>query len=169
MSHNSTVTPSPPPSPHGRGSPLEAVEKSSPLPWGERQGEGREKALPFALARIGLEAGSLSQWLHAGLKEAGFAVELLETRHVRDAFKAMPVKTDRNRRQAPHRAADNRRTTSHIHAALNATRVELSVRAAQRPIRWKRCRNCPDGRAGEGAESRGKDKHYAFYGMVERI
>ena len=54
------------------------------------------KALPFSLARIGLEAGPLSQWLYAGLKEAGFAVELLETRHVRDAFKAMPVKTDRN-------------------------------------------------------------------------
>ena len=54
------------------------------------------EALPFALARIGLEAGPLSQWLYAGLKEAGFAVELLETRHVRDAFKAMPVKTDRN-------------------------------------------------------------------------
>jgi transposase len=53
------------------------------------------KALPFALARIGLEAGPLSQWLYAGLKEAGFAVELLETRHVRDAFKSMPVKTDR--------------------------------------------------------------------------
>ena len=53
------------------------------------------KALPFSLARIGLEAGPLSQWLYAGLKEAGFAVELLETRHVRDAFKAMPVKTDR--------------------------------------------------------------------------
>jgi transposase len=53
------------------------------------------KALPFALARIGLEAGPLSQWLYAGLKDAGFAVELLETRHVRDAFKAMPVKTDR--------------------------------------------------------------------------
>jgi transposase len=54
------------------------------------------KGLPFGLARIGLEAGPLSQWLYAGLKEAGFAVELLETRHVRDAFKAMPVKTDRN-------------------------------------------------------------------------
>jgi transposase len=53
------------------------------------------KALPFSLARIGLEAGPLSQWLYAALKEAGFAVELLETRHVRDAFKAMPVKTDR--------------------------------------------------------------------------
>ncbi|MGI9508753.1 MAG: IS110 family transposase [Geminicoccaceae bacterium] len=44
---------------------------------------------------IGLEAGPLSQWLYAGLAEAGFAVELLETRHVRDAFKAMPIKTDR--------------------------------------------------------------------------
>ena len=53
------------------------------------------KALPFALARIGLEAGPLSQWLYAGLKEAGFAVELLETRHVRAAFETMPVKTDR--------------------------------------------------------------------------
>jgi transposase len=37
----------------------------------------------------------LSQWLFAGLKVAGFAVELLETHHVRTAFKAMPVKTDR--------------------------------------------------------------------------
>ena len=47
------------------------------------------------MARIGLEAGPLSQWLYAGMREAGLAVELLETRHVRDAFKAMPVKTDR--------------------------------------------------------------------------
>jgi len=52
--------------------------------------------LGFGLARIGLEAGPLSQWLYAAMKEAGLAVELLETRHVRDAFKAMPVKTDRN-------------------------------------------------------------------------
>jgi transposase len=48
------------------------------------------------MARIGLEAGPLSQWLYAGMREAGLAVGLLETRHVRDAFKAMPVKTDRN-------------------------------------------------------------------------
>ena len=52
--------------------------------------------LATPLARIGLEAGPLSQWLYAALREAGFAVELLETRHVRDAFKAMSVKTDRN-------------------------------------------------------------------------
>lgn len=47
------------------------------------------------IVRIGLEAGPLSQWLYAGMKAAGLAVELLETRHVRDAFKSMPVKTDR--------------------------------------------------------------------------
>lgn len=52
--------------------------------------------LEHGLARIGLEAGPLSQWLYAAMKQAGLAVELLETRHVRDAFKAMPVKTDRN-------------------------------------------------------------------------
>jgi len=50
----------------------------------------------LSLTRIGLEAGPLSQWLFAGMREAGLAVELLETRHVRDAFKAMPVKSDRN-------------------------------------------------------------------------
>jgi transposase len=53
-------------------------------------------SLGFDLMGIGLEAGPLSQWLFAAMREAGLAVELLETRHVRDAFKAMPVKTDRN-------------------------------------------------------------------------
>jgi transposase len=53
------------------------------------------RELGLELARIGLEAGPLSQWLYAGLAEAGFTVELLETRHVRAAFQIMPVKTDR--------------------------------------------------------------------------
>jgi transposase len=52
--------------------------------------------LAVEVSRIGLEAGPLSQWLYAGMREVGLPVELLETRHVRDAFKAMPVKTDRN-------------------------------------------------------------------------
>jgi transposase len=49
-----------------------------------------------SLERIGLEAGPLSQWLYAAMKQAGLAVELLETRHVSKAFEAMPVKSDRN-------------------------------------------------------------------------
>jgi transposase len=51
--------------------------------------------LGLALTRIGLEAGPLSQWLHAGLSEAGFEAVLLETRHVKAALSAMIVKTDR--------------------------------------------------------------------------
>jgi transposase len=47
------------------------------------------------VTRIGLEAGPLSQWLHAGLSEAGLEAVLLETRHVKAALSAMVVKTDR--------------------------------------------------------------------------
>jgi len=53
------------------------------------------RGLRLEVARVGLEAGPLSQWLFAAMRAAGLAVELLETRHVRDALRAMPVKTDR--------------------------------------------------------------------------
>src|SRR6201986_1132073 len=52
-------------------------------------------SLGLEIARIGLEAGPLSQWLYAAMRDVGLTVELLETRHVRNAFKIMPVKTDR--------------------------------------------------------------------------
>lgn len=51
--------------------------------------------LKLPLARVGLEAGPLSQWLHAGLTKAGYEAVLLETRHVKAALSAMIVKTDR--------------------------------------------------------------------------
>jgi len=51
--------------------------------------------LGLPLARVGLEAGPLSQWLHAGLTEAGLEAVLLETRHVKAALSAMVVETDR--------------------------------------------------------------------------
>jgi transposase len=50
----------------------------------------------LCIARIGLEAGPLSQWLHAGLIAAGLPAILIETRHVKAALNAMIVKTDRN-------------------------------------------------------------------------
>lgn len=53
------------------------------------------RGLALPLARIGLEAGPLSQWLYAGLAAAGFEAVLLETRHVKAALSAMVVKTDR--------------------------------------------------------------------------
>ena len=52
-------------------------------------------AAGFSVARIGLEAGPLSQWLYAGLIAAGLETVLLETRHVKAALSAMTVKTDR--------------------------------------------------------------------------
>jgi transposase len=53
------------------------------------------RRLGLPLTRIGLEAGPLSQWLHAGLTATGFEAVLLETRHVKAALSAMIVKTDR--------------------------------------------------------------------------
>src|SRR4029450_14156835 len=44
------------------------------------------KELGFPVNRIGVAAGPLSQWLHAGLTQAGFETVLLETRHVKAAF-----------------------------------------------------------------------------------
>jgi transposase len=52
-------------------------------------------SLDVEVARIGLEAGPLSQWLFAGLTASGLEVVLLETRHVKAALSAMTVKTDR--------------------------------------------------------------------------
>lgn len=51
--------------------------------------------LGLEMEAIGLEAGPLSQWLYSAMSEAGLPVFLLETRQVRDAFRSIPVKTDR--------------------------------------------------------------------------
>lgn len=53
-------------------------------------------ALAHPVTRIALEAGPLSQWLHAGLVAAGFETVPLETLHVKAALSAMTVKTDRH-------------------------------------------------------------------------
>src|SRR5690349_16622493 len=53
------------------------------------------RRLSLSLTRVGLEAGPLSRWLHAGLAEAGFEAVLLETRHVQAALSALVVETDR--------------------------------------------------------------------------
>jgi transposase len=53
------------------------------------------RQLGVAVTRVGLEAGPLSQWLHAGLTGAGLEAVLLETRQVKAALSAMVVKTDR--------------------------------------------------------------------------
>lgn len=51
--------------------------------------------LNVSITGIGLEAGPLSQWLHRHLCAAGLEAVLMETRQVKGALKAMPIKTDR--------------------------------------------------------------------------
>lgn len=53
------------------------------------------KVMPGDVVAVGLEAGPLSQWLYRHLTDAGFVMVLMETRQVKGALKAMPIKTDR--------------------------------------------------------------------------
>jgi len=57
---------------------------------------GLFRGLGLALERIGLEACSLSAWLHEGLTAAGLPAVCIETRHAKAAMGAMANKTDRN-------------------------------------------------------------------------
>src|SRR3954468_24624624 len=54
----------------------------------------RETGLAFE--RIGLEACSLTAWLHDALRGAGLPAICIETRQANAAMKTMPNKTDRN-------------------------------------------------------------------------
>jgi transposase len=53
-------------------------------------------AAGLPLERVGLEACSLTAWLHDGLCAAGWAALCIETRQANAAMKTMPNKTDRN-------------------------------------------------------------------------
>ena len=54
------------------------------------------RRLDIELERIGLEACSLTAWLHDGLRAAGLPAICIETRHANATMKTMPNKTDRN-------------------------------------------------------------------------
>jgi transposase len=92
--------------------------------------------LGLPLVRIGLEAGPLSQWLHAGVAAAGFDVVLLETRHVKAALSAMTVKTDRKDargiaqmvRMVWYRAVHCKTPAAQEKRALLVARKQLQIR-----------------------------------------
>lgn len=54
------------------------------------------RGLDLPLERVGLEACSLTAWLHDGLCGVGLAAICIETRQANAAMKTMPNKTDRN-------------------------------------------------------------------------
>jgi transposase len=53
-------------------------------------------ACGMKMERVGLQACSLTAWLHAGLTEAGIQAICIEARQAKAAMGAMPNKTDRN-------------------------------------------------------------------------
>lgn len=95
------------------------------------------RKLGLPIARVGLEAGPLSQWLYDGLREAGFDAVLLETRHVKAALSAMAVKTDRRDargiaqllRMGWFRPVHRRSVPSQEARALLAARKQLQIKA----------------------------------------
>ena len=54
------------------------------------------EACGMKMERVGLEACSLTAWLHQGLTEAGIPAICIEARQAKAAMGAMPNKTDRN-------------------------------------------------------------------------
>src|SRR5487761_1747988 len=54
------------------------------------------RASGMVMRRVGLEACSLTAWLHQGLTAAGIAAICIEARQAKAAMGAMPNKTDRN-------------------------------------------------------------------------
>lgn len=85
------------------------------------------------LERIGLEACSLTAWLHEGLRAAGLPAICIATRQANAAIKTMPNKTDRNDARA---LAQIRRTGwfRQVHVKSRQCRLWRSLLVARRTV-----------------------------------
>jgi transposase len=91
----------------------------------------------FTIARIGLEAGPLSQWLYGELAEAGLPIICVETRHMKAALSARVNKSDRNdacgiahmMRVGLYRAVHVKTLASQKHRILLTSRQLLQAKA----------------------------------------
>ena len=79
--------------------------------------------LGMTMQRVGLEACSLTAWLHQGLSEAGIPAVCIEARQAKAAMGAMPNKTDRNDARALANPAD---------LPVRSARASIIARAAIR-------------------------------------
>jgi transposase len=85
------------------------------------------------LERIGLEACSLTAWLHDGLRQAGLPAICIEVRRANAAMRTMPNKTDRNDARA---LAQIMRTGWYreVHVKSRQCRVWRSLLVARRTV-----------------------------------
>jgi transposase len=91
------------------------------------------RQLDLPLERIGLEACSLSSWLHDGLCGKGLPAICIETRHANATMKTMPNKTDRNDARA---LAQIMRTGWYrqVHVKSRPSRLCRSLLASRRTV-----------------------------------
>jgi transposase len=91
------------------------------------------RAIDLPLERIGLEACSLTAWLHDGLCAQGLPAICIETRQANAAMKTMPNKTDRNDARA---LAQIMRTGWYrqVHVKSRQCRLWRSLLVARRTI-----------------------------------
>ena len=90
-------------------------------------------AFGLRLDRVGLEACSLTAWLHDELRAAGLPAICIETRQAKAAMGAMPNKTDRNDARA---LAQIMRTGWYraVHVKSKASRIWRSLLVARRTV-----------------------------------
>lgn len=90
-------------------------------------------AVGLSLERVGLEACSLTAWLHDGLCASGLPAICIETRQANAAMKTMPNKTDRNDARA---LAQIMRTGwfRAVHVKSRDCRLQRSLLVARRTV-----------------------------------
>ena len=89
--------------------------------------------IDLPLERVGLEACSLTAWLHEDLRRAGWPAVCFETRQANAAMKTMPNKTDRNDARA---LAQIMRTGwfRQVHVKSRQARLWRSLLVARRTV-----------------------------------
>lgn len=128
----------------------------------------REIDLP--LKRIGLEACSLTAWLHDELRSAGLPAICIETRQANAAMKTMPNKTDRNDARA---LAQIMRTGwfRAVHVKSRQCRLWRSLLVARRTVlnEMRSIENVVRAMLREAGLKLGKPSRAAFAGRVREL
>ena len=124
------------------------------------------RRLDLPLARVGLEACSLSSWLHDGLCSEDLPAICIETRHANATMKAMPNKTDRNDARA---LAQIMRTGWYrqVHVKSRSCRLWRSLLASRRTV-LNEMRTIENGGAGHPSGSRCQARHAEPQGLCRQ-
>ena len=128
------------------------------------------RATGLPLERVGLEACSLTAWLHDELRQAGLPAICIETRQANATMKTMPNKTDRNNARA---LAQIMRTGwfRPVHVKSRPCRLWRSLLVARRTVlnEMRSIENVVRAILREGGVKLGTPARAAFAGRVREL